>query len=154
MFIKQTKNLLNLQNLIIFRVFKLDISNKKLESAIRFGATHRVKSDKTDLKLNQVIQKVYELTGMKGADYAFECTAIPELGAAPLALVKNSGTAVQVSGIEQEISFDCTLFEWDKTYINPLYGMCKPDRDIGKILELYENGHLKLDELITKNLNP
>jgi S-(hydroxymethyl)glutathione dehydrogenase/alcohol dehydrogenase len=34
-----------------------------------------------------------------------------------------------VSGIEQPITVDMQLFEWDKRYINPLYGECRPARD-------------------------
>ena len=46
-------------------------------------------------------------------------------------------TAVQVSGIEQTIEIDMNLFEWDKIYLNPLYGMAMPDHDFPKLLELY-----------------
>jgi Zn-dependent alcohol dehydrogenase len=90
------------------------------------------------------------LLGGCGADYAFECTAIPALGAAPLAMVRNAGTAVQVSGIEEEISFDMNLFEWDKVYINPLYGKCRPNIDFPAIIRHYENDKLMLEELVTQ----
>ncbi len=93
--------------------------------------------------------QVKEMTGGRGADYAFECTAIPALGAAPLAMVRNAGTAVQVSGIEQEITIDMNLFEWDKVYINPLYGKCNPAIDFPKLISLYAKGDLLLDELVT-----
>src|SRR3546814_21158391 len=91
-------------------------------------------------------KKVRTLTGNRGADYAFECTDKPELGAAPLAMVRNAGTAVQVSSIEQVIPFDMNLFEWDKQYINPLYGQCNPYQDFDKIPEHYLRGALLLDE--------
>lgn len=81
------------------------------------------------------------LCGGRGADFAFECTAVPALGAAPLAMVRNAGTACQVSGIEQEIAIDMRLFEWDKIYVNPLYGGCDPYYDIPKIMNLYDKGH-------------
>jgi len=35
---------------------------------------------------------------------AFECTAIPALGAALWQLIRIAGSAVQVSGIEEEIT--------------------------------------------------
>ncbi|MCA9442221.1 MAG: histidine kinase, partial [Candidatus Omnitrophica bacterium] len=94
--------------------------------------------------------EVKKLTAGRGADYAFECTAIPELGAAPLAMVRHCGTAVQVSGIEQEITIDMNLFEWDKIYINPLYGKCRPKIDFPRLLTFYRDGRLKLDELVTR----
>jgi S-(hydroxymethyl)glutathione dehydrogenase/alcohol dehydrogenase len=100
--------------------------------------------------LLQAAQQVKELLGGRGADYAFECTAIPELGAAPLAMVRNAGIAVQVSGIEQEITIDMNLFEWDKVYINPLYGKCRPQIDFPRIMDHYQKGELRLDEMITR----
>ena len=84
------------------------------------------------------------------ADFAFECTAVPALGPAPLALVRHGGTAVQVSGIEQVVPFDCRLFEWDKTYVNPIYGRCDPARDFPILQAQYRKGALELDRMITK----
>jgi S-(hydroxymethyl)glutathione dehydrogenase/alcohol dehydrogenase len=75
---------------------------------------------------------------------------VPELGSAPLAMVRNGGTAVGVSGIEQAISFDMELFEWDKLYINPLYGQCRPSVDLPALLRLYAQGRLLLDEMVTR----
>lgn len=57
--------------------------------------------------------------------------------------------AVQVSGIEEKINFDMTLFEWNKTYINPLYGNCPPGIDFLILFNLYQKGALMLDELVT-----
>ncbi|MEM6317597.1 MAG: Zn-dependent alcohol dehydrogenase [Bacteroidota bacterium] len=132
------------------RIIGVDINPNKLTLAQQFGATEVILADKSDTGLNQVAQKVKQLLGGRGADYAFECTAIPALGAAPLAMIRNAGTAVQVSGIEEEISIDMRLFEWDKIYINPLYGKCRPQIDFPKLMQLYRKGVLKLDQMITK----
>ena len=132
------------------KIIAVDISEKRIEQAKSFGATHGIIADKNNTDFSAVAAQVKAINGGRGADYAFECTAIPAMGSAPLALVRSAGTAVQVSGIEQHISFDCTLFEWDKLYINPLYGQCNPERDFPRILNLYQNGQLKLDELVSK----
>lgn len=132
------------------KIIAIDINQDRLDQAKQFGATHGVIATKEDIDFKQVASQVKSLNNGAGADYAFECTAIPALGSAPLALIRNAGTAVQVSGIEQRIDFDCELFEWDKIYINPLYGQCNPDRDFPRILALHQNGQLKLDELVTK----
>ena len=65
-------------------------------------------------------------------------------------MIRNGGTAVAVSGIEEVVSIDMQLFEWDKIYINPLYGQCRPFVDFPKLLSLYATGALKLDEMITR----
>ncbi|WP_440875961.1 Zn-dependent alcohol dehydrogenase [Thalassotalea sp. PLHSN55] len=132
------------------KIIAIDINEQRLAQAKSFGATHGVIATKADSDFKNVANEVKALTQGRGADYAFECTAIPALGSAPLALIRNAGTAVQVSGIEQRIDFDCELFEWDKIYINPLYGMCNPERDFNKILSLYNNNQMKLEELVTK----
>jgi Zn-dependent alcohol dehydrogenase len=130
-------------------IIAIDINENKLNMAKSFGATHTILADRADTNLLEAAKNVKSITNGRGADYAFECTAIPELGAAPLAMVRNAGTAVQVSGIEQEIKIDMNLFEWDKVYINPLYGKCRPQIDFPMLQGLYANGQLKLDEMIT-----
>lgn len=132
------------------KIIAVDINQNRLDMAVEFGATHTILADKNDKGLLKAAEKVKEMTDGRGADYAFECTAIPELGAAPLAMVRNAGTAVQVSGIEQEVLIDMSLFEWDKKYINPLYGKCNPQTDFPKILNHYKNNEIKLDEMITR----
>jgi len=132
------------------KIIAIDINDQRLDMAQQFGATHLIKADPTDAGLLRSAEQVKSLTDSRGADYAFECTAIPALGAAPLAMIRNAGIAVQVSGIEEEITIDMNLFEWDKVYINPLYGQCQPQRDFPKIIQHYEKGQLLLDELITR----
>lgn len=132
------------------KIIAIDIKEERLAMAAQFGATHCILADKNDINLENASHKVKELTTGRGADYAFECTARPELGAAPLLMVRNAGMAVQVSGIEQVISIDMNLFEWDKIYINPLYGKCRPQIDFPRLIELYASGKLLLDEMITR----
>lgn len=135
------------------KIIAIDINPNRLDMVIRFGATHTILADTNDVGLLKAAEEVKKLTEGRGADYAFECTAIPELGAAPLAMVRNAGTAVQVSGIEQDITIDMRLFEWDKVYINPLYGKCRPQIDFPDIVQLYSEGHLLLEEMITRTYN-
>jgi len=132
------------------RIIALDLSKERLEMAQQFGATHTILTDKNDEGLLQAAAEVKVLTERRGADYAFEATAVPALGAAPLAMIRNAGTAVQVSGIEEDLTIDMNLFEWDKTYLNPLYGLCNAPVDFPKLLELYKEGDLLLDEMITR----
>jgi Zn-dependent alcohol dehydrogenase len=65
-------------------------------------------------------------------------------------MVRNGGTAIAVSGVEQVVPFDMELFEWDKRYINPLYGQCRPSIDFPVLLSLYRQKRIKLDEMVTR----
>lgn len=132
------------------QIIAIDLQARRLAMALRLGATHTVQAAPEDAGLNEAAAEVRALTGGRGADFAFEATAVPALAAAPLAMVRNGGVAVQVSGVEEEITVDMRLFEWNKTYINPLYGGCRPEEDFPHLLALYEKGELKLDELVTR----
>lgn len=132
------------------KIIALDLSPVRLELSKTFGATDVIQVSNANGGMQEAFDKVKQLTGGRGADYAFECTGNPKLGAAPLALVRNAGMAVQVSGIEEEITIDMNLFEWDKIYINPLYGKCNPAIDFPILFALYEKGDLLLDELVSR----
>jgi S-(hydroxymethyl)glutathione dehydrogenase/alcohol dehydrogenase len=130
-------------------IIAVDINPKRLELARQFGATHTLLASKDDAGLIGASKQVKTLIG-RGADYAFECTAVPELGAAPLAMVCNGGVAIAVSGIEQVVPIDMQLFEFDKLYMTPLYGQCRPSIDFPMLLSLYKQKRLKLDEMVTR----
>ena len=132
------------------RIIAVDVNPARLELAKQFGATETLLADRADTGLLQAAAQVRASTGGRGAHYAFECTAVPELGAAPLAMVRSAGTAVGVSGIEKVVPVDMELFEWDKVYINPLYGACLPQRDFPLMLDLYLQGKLPLDAMVTR----
>lgn len=131
------------------KIIAIDVNAKRLELARQFGATDTILAEREDNGLVNAAARVKELTE-RGADYAFECTAVPELGPAPLVMVRNGGTAVAVSGVEQVVPVDMELFEWDKRYINPLYGQCRPFVDFPVLLSLYQQKRLKLDEMVTR----
>lgn len=130
-------------------IVAIDVAEDRLARARDFGATHTLINSTLPPGFAP-LRTSLDAVVPGGTDFAFECTGVAALGPAPLALVRHGGTAVQVSGIEQTIPFDCTLFEWDKTYINPLYGQCDPDRDFPVLQRHYLSGALMLDQLISR----
>lgn len=128
----------------------VDVNPERLEMARRFGATHTVIAGRDDAGLRRAAAQVKAMAGGRGVDAAFECTSVPALCASPLSFVRNGGRAIQLSGTEQPVTVDMELFEWDKVYLNPLYGRCRPEEDFPRLFRLYREGHLKLDEMITK----
>jgi Zn-dependent alcohol dehydrogenase len=128
----------------------VDLSPSRLDMARQFGATHCIQAQSGEGSVERVFAKVLEWTNQRGADFAFEATANPALGAAPLRMIRHGGMAVQVSGIEAPLTIDMRWFEWDKTYINPLYGQCCPERDFPALFSLYHSGKLLLDELVSR----
>jgi S-(hydroxymethyl)glutathione dehydrogenase/alcohol dehydrogenase len=130
-------------------IVAVDVNPTKLQYAKSFGATHTILAKREDEELLHASLEVNKLFNGRGADYAFECTSLPGLATAPLAMVRNGGMAVQVSGTEERVPVTMELFEWDKTYITPLYGRCIPERDFPKLLGHYQRKELKLDEMVT-----
>jgi S-(hydroxymethyl)glutathione dehydrogenase/alcohol dehydrogenase len=121
----------------------VDPNETRRAMALEFGATEAVEPSDDAVLLGKTPDGL-------GFDYAFECTAVPELAVAPLKYIRHGGMAIAVSGVEQEITVDMRLFEFDKTYINPLYGQCKPERDFDRVFALHASGQMKLDELVTR----
>lgn len=130
-------------------IVAIDVADDRLARARDFGATHTLVNRGSQSGFAQLRESLNAVVP-GGTDFGFECTGVAALGPAPLALVRHGGTAVQVSGIEETIPFDCTLFEWDKTYINPLYGQCDPDRDFPILQCHYLSGALLLDQMISR----
>jgi S-(hydroxymethyl)glutathione dehydrogenase / alcohol dehydrogenase len=81
-------------------ILAVDVNPVKLDFARRFGATHAILADRADAGLLAASQQATQINGGSGVDYAFECTSVPALAAAPLAFVRNGGTAVAISGCE------------------------------------------------------
>ena len=132
------------------KVIAVDVNPARLQLATQFGATETLLADRDDPGLLHAASEIRNRNGGRGADYAFECTAIPALGPAPLSMIRNGGTAIGVSGIEDVVPVDMELFEWDKIYINPLYGGCRPQRDFPLLMDLYLRQQLRLDAMVTR----
>jgi Zn-dependent alcohol dehydrogenase len=130
-------------------IVAVDRHPERLDLARRLGASIVVAPATADDELEGVARQVRDMTGGRGADFAFESTGVPALAASPLRMIRHGGMALQVSGTEQTIAVDMRLFEFDKTYVNPLYGHCRPERDVPRLIALYEKGDLLLDEMIT-----
>ena len=131
-------------------IMAIDMRETSLEQARRFGATHTILAEPSDREFERLSKQIEELTSGRGADYAFEATAVPALAFASLRLVRNGGMALQVSGINDPVNVPMPWFMWNKTYLTPLYGDCVPSRDFSRIFAHYRKGELKLDELVTR----
>ncbi len=132
------------------RILAIDVRVSGLEQAMRFGATDTLLAPGDDADFGKLSAAVRGVFGGRGADYAFEATAVPALAFAPLRLVRDGGMALQVSGINDAVTVPMPWFMWNKAYVTPLYGGCVPGRDFPRIFEHYRRGELKLDELVTR----
>ncbi|CAM2831253.1 NDMA-dependent alcohol dehydrogenase [Prescottella defluvii] len=121
----------------------------KRETALKFGATHAFAT------AEEAAEKVNELSWGQGADQALILvgTVDEEVVSAATAVIGKGGTVV-ITGLADPAKLtvhvsgtDLTLNE--KTIKGTLFGSANPQYDIVRLLRMYDQGVLKLDELVT-----
>lgn len=129
-------------------IVAIDNNPSKLELAKTFGATRTVLSTG-----DEVVDEVREVTS-GGVDYAFEVVAHPELVAQAFAMTKDGGTAVMVGSppTGSKIAVDGRMLFSDRKLLGCTGGGGLPAKDIPNLVDLYAQGRLLLDELITQKL--
>jgi len=130
-------------------IIAIDRHAARLDLARSFGATHVLQLEDAVALQDVVASYVRELTEGRGADYAFEATGVTALAFLPLRLVRNGGTALQLSGAHGDGVVPMPWFFWNKTYVTPLYGACHPPRDFPRLFEWVSRGDVKLESLIS-----
>ena len=126
-----------------------DINDAKLDMMGTFGATHFINNAKEDLK-----EKVNELTEGRGVDYAFEAIGTKKTQAETMEVTGKGGTSVFIgneSFFSESLPTSPEHFSlWSKNLLGILYGGCNTLTDIPKLLQLYRDGLVNLDDMITK----
>jgi S-(hydroxymethyl)glutathione dehydrogenase / alcohol dehydrogenase len=128
------------------KIIAVDKVPYKLELAEQMGATHLINADHQD-----PVQQIKTLTA-GGADYAFEAVGSPALVRQAFNSVRPTGTIVVV-GIQpsgQEIAVDGWDLLQDRTIMGCFHGSGQARTDFLWILELYRQGRIKLDELVSR----
>ncbi len=87
-----------------------------------------------------------------GADHVFECVGRVELIRQAIDLLDRHGQAVLlgVPPSTAEASFLVSSMYLDKSILGCRYGSSRPQRDIALYADLYREGRLLLDELVTE----
>ncbi|MQA14537.1 MAG: NDMA-dependent alcohol dehydrogenase [Pseudonocardiaceae bacterium] len=132
------------------QVIAVDPIAFKREKAMELGATHAVGS------MEEATELAKGFTNGQGADSAIVTVGVtkPEHVGQAFSAIRKAGTAVVTGlgditevGVPIAIS-ELTLFQ--KRLQGALFGDSNPSTDMLKMLRLYTEGNLKLDELITK----
>ncbi|MEV0118733.1 Zn-dependent alcohol dehydrogenase [Streptomyces sp. NPDC050844] len=122
------------------KIVAVDSNPAKEAVARQFGATHFLES----------VEGVKSILP-NGADHAFECVGRVELIRAAIDLLDRHGQAVLlgVPAATAEASFTVSSLFLDKSILGCRYGSARPQRDFALYAELYGEGRLLLDELVT-----
>jgi S-(hydroxymethyl)glutathione dehydrogenase/alcohol dehydrogenase len=132
------------------RIIGVDLAHAKLELAKTFGAT-----DVVSAKDGGAPDQIRALTGGLGVDFAFEVIGIPAVITEAYMSLKRGGKVIVVGvppiGQMVEIPGQMISLE-EKSIVGSLYGSANMKRDMPRLIELYQRGKLKLDELVSKRI--
>lgn len=132
------------------RIIAVDINPRKLELARELGAT-----DAFDSRDPEVVDQIRAKTG-GGVEFAFETAgAVPAMDVA-YKITKRGGTTVTTGLPHPKHQFSIpqvTLAAEERTIKGSYIGSCVPSRDIPRFMELYKQGRLPVDKLLTARLS-
>jgi S-(hydroxymethyl)glutathione dehydrogenase/alcohol dehydrogenase len=130
-----------------YPIIAVDVLDPKLDAAKAFGATHTINSAQTD-----AVAAVKQLTGGRGADYVLVTVGVPAAHAQGLDMIRRRGTLVIVGmpGTSARLPVPIAmLILREQRIIGSDMGSARFVTDVPWLVELYMQGRLKLDELIT-----
>jgi S-(hydroxymethyl)glutathione dehydrogenase / alcohol dehydrogenase len=130
-----------------FPIIAIDINDKKLEMAKKFGATYTINARKE----SDIIKKVKELNYGRNPDYVMVTVAgIDVLRQGFLMSAKTGTTVIVGHGWGEQMSAWMPIeFCSGKILTGSAMGAIRPRIEIPRIIELYRAGRLKLDELVS-----
>lgn len=127
-------------------IIAIDINDKKLQIARELGAT-----DAFNSKDEKIIEKIKELYD-GGVDYAFETAGVVPAMQVAYDITRRGGTTV-TTGLpdpKHQFSFPQVTLAAEERIIKGSYvGSCVPIRDIPRFVDLYKQGRLPVDALLT-----
>ncbi len=130
-------------------IIGVDISRNKLDMAKELGADHVINAQEVE----NPVQMVKELTGGAGADYAIEAAGVPPLMEQAFASIHNGGKCViaGMASLGSMVSFAPFEFLLGKTITGSVQGGIIPSLDIPRLVDMFMDGKLPVDKLISKS---
>ena len=131
------------------QIIAVDLAEDRLSAAMAFGATDRVNAAQDD-----PIRGVRGLTGKRGVDYTLITVGSEAAINQSFKMCAPGGAAVIVGmpAADATSSFGPMLFAaLSQRVLGSAMGHMRIKEDIPMLVELYEKGELKLDELVTRH---
>jgi S-(hydroxymethyl)glutathione dehydrogenase / alcohol dehydrogenase len=131
------------------RIVVIDIQPKRLEAAKQFGATDVI--DSTNTKPVEAVRDL--LPG--GADHVFDFVGLKAVAEQGLAMLGVGGGLYLVGVAKPEVNLDLNIFDaigGQKRIQGVNFGSTNFKRDIPMYAELYLQGRMNLDDLVSKRI--
>ncbi len=128
------------------KIIAVDTVDFKLEKAEEMGATHFINAAKED-----PVARIIEIT-KGGADYAFEVVGLPAIAKQAFNSTRPLGTTVLVGVFPTgaEMAVDGWELLRGRSILGNWHGDGRPRVDFLWLLEMHQQGKLKLNEMITR----
>lgn len=129
------------------KIIACDLSSEKMEMARHFGATDTIDPS------GDAVKQIFELTGGLGVDYAFEVVGSGKLVEQCLKATRKGGNIVivGVGRLDDKYSIRQPIMVFTaKTLMGSMYGGVNFKTDFPMYLDLYRQGRLDLDSLVSK----
>jgi S-(hydroxymethyl)mycothiol dehydrogenase len=133
------------------KIIAVDIDDRKLEAALRMGATHTVNSRETE-----VVGAIRDLTGGFGTDVVIEAVGRPETYRQAFYARDLAGTVVLVGVPTPDMQLELPLldvFGRGGALKSSWYGDCFPSRDFPMLIDLHLQGRLDLGSFVTETIS-
>jgi S-(hydroxymethyl)glutathione dehydrogenase / alcohol dehydrogenase len=131
------------------RIIVIDIQPLRLEAAKRFGATDVIDSTKTT-----PVEAVRELLP-GGADHVFDFVGLKAVAEQGVAMLGVGGGLYLVGVAKPEVNIDLNIFDaidGQRRVQGVNFGSTNAKRDISMYAELYLQGRMNLDDLVSKRI--
>jgi S-(hydroxymethyl)glutathione dehydrogenase / alcohol dehydrogenase len=127
-------------------IIAVDTVDAKLATAKELGATHGVNA-----KADDAVRTIRTMT-KGGVDYSFECIGLKIAAEQCFECIRPGGTATVVGMIPvgQKVELDGYMFLREKKIQGCSMGSNRFKVDMPHYIDLYRQGRLKLDEMITR----
>src|SRR5258706_6425433 len=131
------------------RIIVIDIQPKRLDVAKQFGATDVIDSSQTN-----PVEAVRDLLP-RGADHVFDFVGLKQVAEQGLAMLNVGGRLYLVGVAKPEVSIELNIFDaigGQKRVQDVNLGSTNFKRDIPMYVELYLQGRINLDDLVSKRI--
>ena len=139
------------------QIIAVDVSENKLRQAIEFGATHTVNASTGDPVAQ--VRALTEDGWDGGVEFAFEATGIPKCTEQAVKMLSYGGTATTIGfpaaddAVTLNLGDMSTGVYWNKASLRVSHcGDALPSYDFPLLAQLYLDGKLKLDEMVTSKI--
>src|SRR5215813_13230431 len=124
-----------------FPIVAVDVVDKKLEMARKYGATHALNSrDVADIG-----SALREIVGPAGADKVLETTGRKDVIELAYELTNADGTCVLIGVPAEKVTIYTLPIHFNKVLTGSHGGDCRPHIDIPRIIRLIKAGRMSLD---------